>query len=51
LLKGERRMEELEPIRNEITALAYLIWTKKEDLPKDIEDSIDDIMELIKDTI
>ena len=43
-------MEELEPIRNEITALAYLIWTKEEDLPKDIEDSIDDIMELIKET-
>ena len=44
-------MEELEVIRNEITALAYLIWTKNEDLPKDIEDSIDDIMEMIKDTI
>ncbi len=44
-------MEELEVIRNEITALAYLIWTKDEDLPKDIEDSIDDIMEMIKDTI
>ena len=43
--------EELETIRNEITALAYLVWPNKEDLPKDVEDSIDDIMELIKDTI
>ena len=44
-------MEELEIIKNEITALAYLTWSKDEDLPKDVEEAIEDIIKLIKDTI
>ena len=32
-------MEELETIRNEITALAYLTWPNKEDLPKEAEEA------------
>jgi len=41
---------DMDPIRSELVALAYLAWGKKEDLPQEIEDAIDDIMEMIEDT-
>ena len=43
--------DELEPIRNELVALAYLVWDKDEDIPEDIQEAIDDIMEQISDLI
>ena len=43
--------DELEPIRNELIALAYLAWGKKEDIPDDMEEAIDDIMEQISELI
>ena len=43
--------DELEPIRNELVALAYLAWGKDEDIPDDIQEAIDDIMEQINDII
>jgi len=38
----------LDPIRAAITALAYLIWDKEEDLPPHIEEAIEDVMALIE---
>lgn len=43
--------DELDPIRNELVALAYLAWGKDEDIPDDIQEAIDDIMEQISDLI
>lgn len=40
--------EYLDPIRAAITALAYLIWDKEEDLPPHIEEAIEDVMHLIE---
>jgi len=41
--------EEYTVIRQEIESLAYILWKKDSDLPEDIQDAIDDIMEKIKD--
>lgn len=38
----------LDPIRAAITALAYLLWGKEEDLPPHIEQAIEDVMSLIE---
>ena len=40
--------EYLDPIRAAITALAYLVWDKEEDLPPHIEAAIEDVMALIE---
>jgi hypothetical protein len=46
-MRDEDEEEYLDPVRAAITALAYLIWEKEEDLPPHIEQAIDDIMHLI----
>lgn len=43
--------DELKPIRNELVALAYLAWDKDEDIPDEIQEAIDDIIEQISDLI
>ena len=37
----------LDPIRVSITALAYMLWNKEEDLPPHIEEAIDQVMVLV----
>ncbi len=37
----------LDPIRVSITALAYMLWKKEEDLPPHIEEAIDQVMALV----
>lgn len=35
---------ELAPLRDKITAMAYILWKEQSDLPQEIEDIIDDII-------
>lgn len=37
----------LDPIRVSITALAYMLWKKEDDLPPHIEEAIDQVMSLV----
>jgi hypothetical protein len=49
-MEGKMRDEDeyLDPIRAAITALAYLLWKESDDLPPNIEEAIDDIMDMIE---
>lgn len=38
----------VEPIRQKIEAMAYILWKKDTDLPKEIEDIISEILQDIK---
>jgi|TARA_R100001440_G_scaffold55996_1_gene75827 DNA-directed RNA polymerase specialized sigma24 family protein len=49
LEKEETMEEEYELIRQDIEALAYILWKNPEDLPDEIQEAIEEIMKKVRD--
>lgn len=41
----------VEPIRAKIASIAYVLWNRQDDLPREVEDEIAEVMQDIKELV